>query len=124
MGLVFPVVLTVAAGLAFGDTGSSDWRLELLKEEGISRDPAKLREIQEGFSLSRERVVAAVHKLGAEEFKVRGAITSAFRSERSVRFSTRAIRVGDSVSSRPTATADSRPTPRWDSIRLPVRSSG
>lgn len=49
----------------------ADWRLQLLAEEGVSAETAKLREIEQGSALSEARFHELVPRLGAQEFTAR-----------------------------------------------------
>lgn len=62
-------VLVYAADIHAGD--ESDWRLEILKEEGVQPETAALQALQDGFQMTPERLEKAVAMLGDDEFKTR-----------------------------------------------------
>ncbi len=49
----------------------ADWRLQLLAEEGVSPESAKLREVEQGSTLSEAHFHELVTRLGAEKFTAR-----------------------------------------------------
>lgn len=61
--------LGISSLAAAGD--DSDWRLELLRKEGISSETSSLQKLEKGFVVSNSILEAAVAQLGAETFATR-----------------------------------------------------
>lgn len=70
-GLTGVIVLVLASAAEIHAGDESDWRLEILKEEGLPTETAALQSLQSGFQTTPERLEKAVGKLGADEFKTR-----------------------------------------------------
>lgn len=66
---VLALVLAATAEIHAAD--QADWRLEILKEEGIQPETAALQALQDGFQMTPERLEKAVAMLGEDEFKTR-----------------------------------------------------
>jgi hypothetical protein len=67
-------LLPFAAGAMLGSASAvedGDWRLDLLKEKGLSSETAALEKFSDGLSLSEENLTKALQKLGSEEFAER-----------------------------------------------------
>lgn len=66
---VLALVLVTNANIHAGD--QSDWRLEILKEEGIQSETTALKALHDGFQITPERLEKAVTMLGSNDFKTR-----------------------------------------------------
>jgi hypothetical protein len=65
------VALALAATANIHAADQSDWRLEILKEEGIQPETAALKASQDSFQMTPERLEKAVAMLGGDDFKTR-----------------------------------------------------
>jgi hypothetical protein len=70
MGRLLPCVAGALLGLALA-AEPGDWRLELLKEKGLSPETAALEKFRDGLNLSEESLANAVQRLGSDEFTER-----------------------------------------------------
>ncbi len=67
-------LLPFAAGAMLWSASAAedgDWRLELLKEKGLSSETAALERFRDGLNLSEEALAKAVQRLASEEFAER-----------------------------------------------------
>jgi hypothetical protein len=64
------VVALGLAAFAAADE-ASDWRLELLKAEGISTETSALQKLEKRFSVSNDLLAQAISQLAAEKFATR-----------------------------------------------------
>lgn len=71
LGLTGVIALGLANTAQIHAGEERDWRLEILKEEGVPSETAALQALQDGFELTPARLEKSLANLGADDFKTR-----------------------------------------------------